>query len=56
MGNKTVCVYLRSHFDGYESSVDFEVDDNASDEEISKEASNIAEQYYSETSDWEIVN
>lgn len=46
-------VYLQSHFDGDESYVDFKVDDNASDEEISKEASNIAEQYYSERSDWE---
>ena len=49
-------VYLRSHFDGYESSVDFEVADNASADEISKKASDIAEQYYSETAEWEIAD
>ena len=52
----TVRVYLRNHFDGYESYVDVEVADNASVDEIDKEAANIAEQYYSEKAEWEIVN
>ena len=51
-----VRIYLRSHFDGYESYVDVEVADNVSVDEIDKEATNVAEQYYSEKTEWEIVN
>ena len=52
----TLRVYLKNHFDGCESHVDVEVADNASLDEINKEARNIAEQHHSEKAEWAIFN
>ena len=48
--------WLHSSLDGEESYVDIEMNDNASDDEINREVNNIAEQYYADESEWEIIH
>lgn len=51
-----VRAWLHSSLDGEESRVDFEMKDNASVNDIDREVSRIAEQYYAEKAEWEIVD
>ena len=50
-----VRAWLHSRLDGEESYVDLEMKDNASVNDIDREVSNVAEQYYADKAEWEIV-
>lgn len=49
-----MCAYLISALDGIDSTVKFEISDNATVEEIDKKVSEIAEQAYCDKAEWEI--
>lgn len=49
-----MCAYLISALDGIDSTVEFEISDNATVEEIDKKVSEIAEQAYCNKAEWEI--
>ena len=48
--------WLHSSFDGNESYVDFEVDDNASVNDINQRVDDISEQCYADESSWEVID
>lgn len=51
-----VRAWFHSSIDGEESYVDVEMNDNASVNDIDREVSRIAEQYYADKAEWEIVD